>query len=74
MTISEIEQLEQNLIQTTIVRLRSRVMAMVFGMLGGTGLFVATVWLLARQGRIEKRVVVKDGVVRRAVFRKCDIS
>ena len=50
MTISEIEQFEQDLIQTAIVRLRSRVMAMVFGMLGGTGLFVATIWLLARQG------------------------
>ncbi len=50
MTISEIEQLEHDLIQTAIVRLRSRVMAMVFGMLGGTGLFVATIWLVARQG------------------------
>ena len=47
---SEVEKLEHELIQTAIVRLRSRVMAMVFGMVGGTGLFVATVWLLARQG------------------------
>ena len=50
MTASEIEQLEQDLIQTVTVRLRSRVMAMVFGMLGGTGLFVATVWLVVRRG------------------------
>ena len=47
---SEIEKLEQELIRTAIVRLRSRVMAMVFGMVGGTGLFVATIWLLARRG------------------------
>ena len=50
-TTSEIEKLEQELIRTAIVRLRSRVMAMVFGMVGGTGLFVATVWLLARRGQ-----------------------
>jgi uncharacterized membrane protein YhaH (DUF805 family) len=47
---SEIEKLEQKLIRTAIVRLRSRVMAMVFGMVGGTGLFVATLWLLVRRG------------------------
>ena len=47
---SEIEKLEQELIQTAIVRLRSRVMAMVFGMISGTGLFVATIWLLVRRG------------------------
>ena len=46
----DIEKLEQKLIRTAIVRLRSRVMAMVFGMVGGTGLFVATVWLLVRRG------------------------
>jgi hypothetical protein len=47
---SDIEQLEHDLIQTAIVRLRSRVLAMIFGMIGGTGLFVATAWLLIRQG------------------------
>jgi hypothetical protein len=50
-TSSEIEKLEQELIQTAIVRLRSRVMAMVFAIVAGTGLFVATVWLLARGGQ-----------------------
>ena len=45
---SDIEKLEQELVRTAIVRLRSRVMAMVFGLVGGTGLFVATVWPLAR--------------------------
>ena len=49
-TTSDIEKLEQKLIRTAIVRLRSRVMAIVFGMVGGTGIFVATVWLLARRG------------------------
>ncbi len=49
-TTSEIDKLEQDLIRTAIVRLRSRVMAMVFGMVGGTGLFVATIWLLLRRG------------------------
>ena len=49
-TTSEIEKLEQELIRTAIVRLRSRVMAVVFGMIGGTGLFVATIWLLLRRG------------------------
>ena len=50
MTTSEIEKLEQQLIHAATVRLRARVTAMVFGMVGGTGLFVATVWLLARGG------------------------
>ncbi len=49
-TISETEKLEQELLRTTIVRLRSRVMALVFGMIGGTGLFVATIWLVLRRG------------------------
>jgi hypothetical protein len=52
MTTTEIEQFEQELLRTVILRLRSRVLAMVFGMLGGTGLFIATAWLLARQGQM----------------------
>ena len=47
---SEIEQLEQQLIRVAIVRLRTRVMAIACGTAGGTGLFVATAWLLARRG------------------------
>ena len=50
MTTSDIVKLEQELIHTATVRLRARVMAMVFGMVGGTGLFLATVTLLVRQG------------------------
>lgn len=49
-TASDIAKLEQELIHTAIVRLRARVMAMVFGMVSGTGLFLATVTLLARRG------------------------
>jgi len=41
---------ETALIQRAVVRMRARIMAVVFGMLGGTGLFVATVWLLVRGG------------------------
>ncbi len=50
MTTTEIEKLEQQLIHAATVRLRARVTAMVFGMVGGTGLFVATIWLVARGG------------------------
>ena len=42
---------EHELIRTAIVRLRSRVMALVFAMLGGTGLFLTTIWHLLRDDR-----------------------
>jgi hypothetical protein len=38
------------LIKHAVVRLRSRVMALVFAAVGGAGLFVATAWLLVRGG------------------------
>lgn len=41
---------EQELLDAAIVRLRARVMAVVFGWVGGCGLFVATAWLLLRGG------------------------
>jgi hypothetical protein len=41
---------EDELLRIAVVRLRSRVLAMVFAMLGGTALFVATAWLLVRGG------------------------
>ena len=41
---------EWSLIQTSVAYLRASIMAVVFGMLGGIGLFVATVWLLIRGG------------------------
>lgn len=43
-------ELEEALIHAAIVRLRSRVMAIVFAMVGGAGLFLATGWLVARRG------------------------
>ncbi len=43
-------QSERALIRAAVVRMRTRVMAMVFGMASGTGLFVATAWLLLRGG------------------------
>lgn len=41
---------ERQLIQAAIARLRAGIMAIVFGMLGGVGLFLATAWLLIRGG------------------------
>lgn len=39
---------EWEIIQSAIARLRASVMAVVFGMCGGIGLFIATAWLLAK--------------------------
>jgi len=47
---ADVDRREHELIETAIVRLRSRVMATVFAMVGGTGIFVATAWLLIRGG------------------------
>jgi hypothetical protein len=41
---------EWQIIQSAIARLRASVMAVVFGLCGGVGLFVATAWLLLRGG------------------------
>lgn len=49
MTTPVTEQ-ERQLIQAAIARLRAGIMAIVFGMLGGVGLFLATAWLLIRGG------------------------
>ena len=38
------------LLHATAARLRASVMAVVFGLVGGTGLFVATLWLVVRGG------------------------
>jgi len=47
---AEAEGRERELVRAAIVRLRSRVMAVVFGAVGGCGLFGATAWLLMRGG------------------------
>ena len=41
---------EEELIQAAVVRLRARILALVFGLIGGTGIFVATASLLIRGG------------------------
>ena len=41
---------ERALLRAAVARLRAGVMAVVFGMVGGGGLFVATSWLLIRGG------------------------
>lgn len=38
------------IIEAAIARLRASVMALVFGMVGGTGILVATLWLVIRGG------------------------
>lgn len=47
MSVNENERL---LLKRATARLRASVMATTFGIVGGTGLFVATVWLLLRGG------------------------
>ena len=42
---------EDELLKIAVIRLRSRVLAMVSAMLGGTGLFFATAWLVVRGGQ-----------------------
>jgi len=49
-TSADLEGRERELVRAAIVRLRARVMALVFGWVGGCGLFVATAWLLLRGG------------------------
>ena len=41
---------EEQLLRAAIARLRASVMSVVFALLGGTGLFFATAWLLLRGG------------------------
>lgn len=41
---------DEDLIRAAIARMRAGVMAIVFGMVGGVGLFLATAWLLLRGG------------------------
>lgn len=41
---------EERLIRDAVARMRAGVMAVVFGIVGGVGLFLATAWLLIRGG------------------------
>jgi hypothetical protein len=42
---------EERLIEAAIARMRAGVMAIVFALVGGTGLCLATAWLLVRGGQ-----------------------
>lgn len=44
------DSLERALVTAAIARLRARVMAVIFGTISATGLFLATVWLVIRGG------------------------
>jgi len=46
----ELHTIEARLITNAIVRLRARVMALVFGVVFGLGLFLATTWLVLSGG------------------------
>jgi hypothetical protein len=41
---------ERVMIEAAVARLRAGILAIVFAMMGGTGLFVATAWLLIKGG------------------------
>jgi hypothetical protein len=48
--MSKIDDKDWDIIHSAVASLRASVMAVVFGMVGGAGLFVATAWLLVRGG------------------------
>ncbi|HET9334317.1 MAG TPA: hypothetical protein VFQ21_12135 [Gemmatimonadota bacterium] len=50
MTDHPVTSEELGLIETAVARLRAGILAIVFGMVGGAGLFVATAWLLVKGG------------------------
>lgn len=45
-----LSEAEERLIESAVARMRAGVMAIVFGMVGALGLFLATAWLLIRGG------------------------
>ncbi len=50
MTDHPVTSEELGLIETAVARLRAGILAIVFGLVGGAGLFVATAWLLIKGG------------------------
>lgn len=46
----DLSEADQRLIEAAIARMRAGVMAVVFGMVGGFSLWIATAWLLVRGG------------------------
>src|SRR5687767_15549077 len=50
MTVHPVTEEERALIEVAVARMRAGILAIVFAMLCGTGLFVATAWLLVKGG------------------------
>ena len=50
MTVHPVTGEERALIEAAVARMRAGILAIVFAMLCGTGLFVATAWLLIKGG------------------------
>jgi hypothetical protein len=50
MASSKGKEKEMELLRKTVAKLRAGIMAVVFGLVGGIGIFLATVWLLIRNG------------------------
>ena len=50
MTDHPVTSEELGLIEVAVARLRAGILAIVFGMVGGAGLFAATAWLLIKGG------------------------
>jgi len=50
MTGHPVSTKERAMIEAAVARLRAGILAIVFAMVGGTGLFVATAWLLIKGG------------------------
>ena len=50
MTQHPVTRAERELIESAVARMRAGILAIVFAMVTGTGLFVATAWLLIKGG------------------------
>jgi hypothetical protein len=50
MTQHPVTRAERELIESAVARMRAGILAIVFAMVAGTGLFVATAWLLVKGG------------------------
>ena len=48
---------EEEIIRAAVARLRAGIVAIVFGMVCGAGLFIATIWLLVRGGPMVGRTL-----------------
>ncbi|HYO47017.1 MAG TPA: hypothetical protein VEY33_10065 [Gemmatimonadota bacterium] len=50
-SVHSVSAQERALIEAAVARMRAGILAIVFAMMGGTGLFVATAWLLIKGGQ-----------------------